>query len=73
MEAEYRTHRIGWETAGRCVNRALNDIESERSRQLVNHDTNTVVWRRRGIKKCPDTVLQAAHTAAGLTLLRGCT
>ena len=28
--------RIDWETVGRCVNRALNDIEPERSRRLNN-------------------------------------
>lgn len=28
--------RIDWETVGRCVNRALNDLEPERSRRLNN-------------------------------------
>lgn len=28
--------RIDWETVGRCINRALNDLEPERSRRLDN-------------------------------------
>ena len=28
--------RVDWETVGRCVNRALNDLEPERSRRLNN-------------------------------------
>ena len=26
--------RVDWETAGRCVNRVLHDLEPERSRRL---------------------------------------